>query len=71
MLMDHFYYRHFNEVTINGQRVEYNFCGSTLDAYDKFPVKKRMEYLGTSKLTYHNGRPSFWEEEKHFWKLKV
>jgi hypothetical protein len=58
----------FNEVEIDGKRYHYYCCGSELTSYDPFPNLK-LELIGKSKTTYHDGRKWEHSEEKYFFKL--
>lgn len=46
---------------INGVLQDYQFCATQKDAYDKYPIFKKLEYLGTGMLC---------DELYHFWKLR-
>jgi hypothetical protein len=60
----------YNEGLISGERVRYDACSSnTLGKAIEF-YGDGYEYIGCSKVTYHNGVRNEWDEMHYFFRRK-
>jgi hypothetical protein len=55
-----------NECEIDGQRFHYDVCSSNSLEEGRAFYGEKYEYIGSSYITYHNGRRNEWKNLHHF-----
>lgn len=64
--------RPHNECEIDGKRMPYSVCSDdTLEEAIEYYGAKRVEHIGSSYITYHNGVKNTWPKLHHFFNWKT